>query len=188
MNMTFFGLQNPDNRCATNSVFQALYATYLGKDIFKFNDKSTIDKFIEKIANQSSFEALKSIQNMSNFLDVKYMMYIDKNELTKNNIKDKKILYKIVPNNAKILHDFELDGFFFELTSAIYFKKTGGHYISLVKLPNNNAIICNDMIIKSPKIENPRLNFYTFPYELIESGNVYICVGCIYQKINDNPI
>lgn len=188
MNTTFFGLPNPDNRCASNSAFQALYATSLGKDIFKFNEKPAINSFIENIARKSNFEALQSIQNMLNFLDVKYMLYIDRNELTRNNIKDKKILYKIISKNAKILHDFELDGFFFELTSAIYFKKTGGHYISLIKLPNNNAIICNDMSIKSPKIENPSLNFYSFPYELIESGNEFICVGCIYQKINDNPI
>ena len=187
MNTKYNPLINNDLRCASNSAYQALKATYLN-NIFNLLNQDETTEFIGHIAQHSHLEALYAIENILNYWNIQYMHFIDKSELNRNNIKNKKIFYNITSENSKIYHDFEIDGYFFELTSAIYFKNNGFHYVALVKQPNNNVEICNDLSVKSPKIENPNIDFYNFPNHLIESGNDYICVGCIYQKINDDQV
>jgi hypothetical protein len=197
----FLPLNNPNNRCAANSAFQALLATNtIGETLNNLNnnrDRELLDfrdYLINDVASKSDYNAFSAIANFLKYYQCfnNYRLFNSKNDLIPNIINNENIkLFGIRNCNGESDFMIGADEQVFVLKSAIYFHNSNcndvnndsfGHYIALVKRDYEDVLICNDSLIIPPKEENNN-DCLRFPKEVINCGTTYKPICYFYEKL-----
>ena len=186
MSRYFLPLVNYDNRCATNSAYQALLATDIIGNLLNDYSVNDRDNLLLSISRMSDYDALTAFCNiLDNFnREDSFSLLGTENNLTNDILNDENVsLLGIISCSGS--SSIERNEHYYELKSAIYCSSRNnrfGHFITLIR-ENEGAIVCNDLRIHNPREENVNETFFRFPSHFIESGTMYYPVCYFYEKV-----